>query len=82
MKHIPPEKQSAVIRRVSPRRKKCPHCAELLGFETVHICPVGCCYVAVGKESQEAVCPYCDNTFETGAGHACLELLKRTEPAQ
>jgi hypothetical protein len=63
-------------------QRKCPHCAEWLGLGTVHICPVGCCYVAVTRESVAAVCPYCENTFETGVGHVCLELLKRTDPAQ
>lgn len=75
-------RRGAASARRAPRRKKCPHCAELLGFEKIHICPVGCCYVAAGDESFEAVCPYCDNTFETGAGHVCLELIKLTDPAQ
>ncbi|MBI3761830.1 MAG: hypothetical protein HY260_08225 [Chloroflexi bacterium] len=82
MKSASSSKWSASARRTAYRRKKCPHCAELLGFETVHICPVGCCYVAAGRQSFEFVCPYCDNTFETGAGHVCLELIKLTEPAQ
>lgn len=64
------------------QQAQCSECAELLGFKTIHICPVACCYVAVGGESVEAVCPYCDNTFETGAGHVCLELIKLSEPAQ
>lgn len=82
MKPTSPRKRGAATSRKAPRQKKCPHCAELLGFEAVHICPVGCCYVLAGQESSEVVCPYCDNTFETGAGHVCLELIKLTEPAQ
>jgi hypothetical protein len=66
----------------APRQTQCPHCAELLNFGQVHICPVGCCSVVVGQESHEAVCPYCDQAFETGVGHVCLELLKLTDPAQ
>lgn len=82
MKRASPQKRGAQAARTAARQKKCPHCTELLGAGTVHICPVGCCYVAVGKTSLEVVCPYCDNTFETGAGHVCLELLKLTDPAQ
>jgi len=76
------QKRSTATIRKTPRQKKCPHCTEVLGVGTFHICPVGCCYVATGKESFEAVCPYCDNSFETGVGHVCLELIKLTEPAQ
>ena len=67
---------------LAPHRKECPYCAEPLGLGKVHICPVGCCYVAVGKKSHEVVCPYCDHSFETGSGHVCPELLKLTDPAQ
>ncbi len=82
MKQSPHKKRDAPTTRKPARQKKCPHCAELLGPGSAHICPVGCCYVAVGKTSLEVVCPYCDNAFETGAGHVCLELLKLTDPAQ
>ena len=76
-----PERRMATTRQ-APRQKKCPHCAEVLGVRAIHICPLGCCYVAVGKEWVEAVCPYCDNAFDSGTGHVCLELIKLTEPAQ
>jgi len=82
MKRLASQKRGRGTTHKAARQRKCSHCAELLGPGTVHICPVGCCYVAVGKQSYEAVCPYCDNTFETGAGHICLELLKLTDPAQ
>ena len=82
MKRASSLKSGTAMTRKAPRQKICPHCAEVLSVGAVHICPVGCCYVAVGKESVEVVCPYCDNAFETGAGHMCLELLKLTEPAQ
>lgn len=82
MKRTLPKKRDRVATRKAPRLKKCPECAELLGLGTIHICPVGCCYVAVGQGSYEVVCPYCDSTFETRAGHVCLELLKLTDPAQ
>ncbi|MCI0550213.1 MAG: hypothetical protein L0287_04600 [Anaerolineae bacterium] len=80
MKRPTSKKRSSGTTHKATRQRKCPHCAELLGLG-VHICPMGCCYVAVGKESYEAVCPYCENTFETRAGHICLELLKLTDPA-
>ena len=82
MKRALPRKRGVTTTRKPARQKKCPHCAELLGVGNVHICPVGCCYVAVGKETYEAVCPYCEGAFETRAGHVCLELLKLTDPAQ
>jgi hypothetical protein len=82
MKEPSRKKRDAATARKTVHQKKCPHCAELLGLRTIHICPVGCCYVAVTRESVVAVCPYCENTFETGAGHVCLELLKLTDPAQ
>jgi hypothetical protein len=61
---------------------RCPHCRELLGASKIHICPAACCYVGLGGESLIVVCPYCENTFETVAGHVCLELIKLSEPAQ
>lgn len=82
MTYPSPKKRRTAASRKAPRPKKCPHCAESLGFGTIHICPIGCCYVAVSGQSPEAVCPYCDNAFETGSGHVCLELLKLTDPAQ
>ena len=75
-------KQGTATTRKAPRQKKCPHCAELLGLRTIHICPVACCYVAAASVSLPVVCPYCGNSFETGVGHVCLELLKLTDPAQ
>ena len=62
--------------------EQCPDCAELLGLQTFHICPVSCCYIFVGGDSVDAICPFCDNSFETGVGHVCLELIKLSEPAQ
>jgi len=60
----------------------CPHCLEFLGVNKIHICPVACCYVGLGGESLIVLCPYCGNTFDTGEGHVCLELIKLSEPAQ
>ena len=82
MKRASTRQRGAITTRKLARQKKCPHCAERLGVANVHICPVGCCYVAVGQETYETVCPYCGGTFETTAGHICLELLKLTDPAQ
>ena len=82
MKRASPRPRTAVITRRLAGRKKCPHYAERLGVDNVHICPVACCYVAVGKETFETVCPYCGRTFKTSEGHVCLELLKLTDPAQ
>ena len=82
MKRASSQKSATATTRKASRQKTCPDCAEVLSVGVVHICPVGCCYVAVGEESVEVVCPYCDNAFETGVGHICLELLKLTEPAQ
>lgn len=82
MKRASSPKRGTVKTRQALRQKKCPHCAERLSVETIHVCPVGCCYVAAGNRSFEAVCPYCDNGFETSVGHVCVELLKLTEPAQ
>jgi len=82
MKRASSPKRGMATNRKTPLQKTCPYCTELLGPRTIHICPVGCCYVAAGKESFGAVCPYCDNSFETGVGHVCLELIKLTEPAQ
>lgn len=48
----------------------------------IHICPVACCYVGLGEEAFEVVCPYCENSFDTAEGHVCLELIKVSEPAQ
>jgi hypothetical protein len=61
MKRASPRQRSAITTRNPVRQKKCPHCAERLGVGNAHICPVGCCYVAVGKETYETVCPYCEN---------------------
>ncbi len=82
MKAASSQRRGMPAPRKVPRQKKCPYCTELLGPGTVHICPVGCCYVTMGKASYAAVCPYCENTFETEAGHVCLELLRLTDPAQ
>ena len=82
MKRAPSPKRRTATTRQAARQKKCPYCAEVLGVRKIHVCPAGCCYVAVGKESHEAICPYCDNSFETGIGHVCLELIKLNEPAQ
>lgn len=76
------ETSGSMKRRKASALKKCPYCAEPLGSGKVHICPVNCCYIAIGEESYEAICPYCDRAFETQAGHVCLELLKVSEPAQ
>ena len=82
MKRASSSKRGRAAPRTAARQKKCPYCTELLGPQTIHVCPAGCCYVAVGKESHEAICPYCDKSFETGIGHVCLELIRLTEPAQ
>jgi len=82
MKRASPRQGSAITTRHPVRQKKCPHCAELLSVRNAHICPVGCCYVALGQATFETVCSYCERTFETRAGHICLELLKLTDPAQ
>jgi len=54
----------------------------MLSADAIHICPVDCCYIASGEKSFEVVCPHCDNRFETGKGHVCLELIRLSEPAQ
>ena len=60
----------------------CPHCLELLTIDSVHICPVACCYIGIGERSFTVICPYCSDSFETSKGHVCLVLIQLTEPAQ
>jgi hypothetical protein len=63
-------------------RKECPFCVELLGPGKLHICPSACCYVVGFEGEEEVICPYDGQAFQRAQGHICLELIRRTEPAQ
>lgn len=62
--------------------KHCPFCIELLGPGKLHLCPTQCCYVRGFEGDEEVLCPYDGIPFRTTLGHICMELIKRTEPAQ
>lgn len=63
------------------KENACPYCLEVFR-PNIHVCPVACCYVGAGDEPVNVTCPYCENEFNTAAGHVCLELIRLTEPAQ
>ena len=61
---------------------ECPSCTEKLAPDLLHICPAECCYIEGYEGEERVVCPYCELPFEISAGHACLELIALSEPAQ
>lgn len=63
-------------------QKECPFCVEVLGPSRLHICPAACCYVVGFEGEEELACPYDGEAFLRSAGHVCMELIRRTEPAQ
>lgn len=69
-------------RKKGAKLDECPYCAETLAPDLLHICPAECCYIEGYEREDRVICPYCELPFEIFAGHACLELIALSEPAQ
>ena len=81
MSNRPPDEGQIAFDSIETQ-SHCPHCLELLSIDSIHLCPVSCCYIGIGETSFSVVCPYCGEDFETRNGHVCLVLIQLTEPAQ